>query len=180
MWPGVGENFSRGQPPQDNSVSSGVVWVTGLFSLCLEFNFKHGTRCEHVSHIHYIVLGNAQPSLTSRNTKVAKTPAFHFITLSHPGLTGGDCCRPWPQTLDHPITAENFSWDFRFQQDQWRWRWFWSWHWPWIFKVKYSVSYIWRKKSARWHKKIKHIGWLLGIKYSLQIWSWPWPWPWFL
>ena len=35
VWPGVGENFSRGQPPQDNSVrvGSGVVWVTGLFSL---------------------------------------------------------------------------------------------------------------------------------------------------
>ena len=26
--------FSRGQLPQDNSVGSGVVWVTGLFSLC--------------------------------------------------------------------------------------------------------------------------------------------------
>ena len=26
--------FLCGQPPQDNSVGSGVVWVTGLFSLC--------------------------------------------------------------------------------------------------------------------------------------------------
>ena len=31
---GWGKNFSRGQPSQDNSVGSGVVWVTGLFSLC--------------------------------------------------------------------------------------------------------------------------------------------------
>ena len=28
-----GGDFSRGQPPQDNSVGSGVVWVKGLFSL---------------------------------------------------------------------------------------------------------------------------------------------------
>ena len=37
IWPcgqGWEENFSRGQPPQDNNVGSGVVWVTGLFSLC--------------------------------------------------------------------------------------------------------------------------------------------------
>ena len=36
MWPGVGENFWGGPPPQDNSVGSGEVWVTGLFSLCLQ------------------------------------------------------------------------------------------------------------------------------------------------
>ena len=122
MWPGVGENFFTCQPPQDNSVSSGVVWVTGLFSLCLEFNFKHGTRWEHVSHIHYIVLGNAQPSLTSRNTKVAKTPAFHFITLSHPGLTGGDldafvpvCLVPLAPPLLLSLTA-----DFRSPNNFWK------------------------------------------------------------
>ena len=33
VWPGVGKIFSRGQPPQDDSVGFGVVWVTGLFSL---------------------------------------------------------------------------------------------------------------------------------------------------
>ena len=33
MWPGVRGIFLRGQPPQDNNVGSGVVWVTGLFSL---------------------------------------------------------------------------------------------------------------------------------------------------
>ena len=32
---GGGEFFSRGHPPQLNSVGFGVVWVTGLFSLCL-------------------------------------------------------------------------------------------------------------------------------------------------
>ena len=31
---GGGGDFSRGQLPQDNSVVSGAVWVTGLFSLC--------------------------------------------------------------------------------------------------------------------------------------------------
>ena len=30
---GWGENFSPCQPPKDNSVGTGVVWVTGLFSL---------------------------------------------------------------------------------------------------------------------------------------------------
>ena len=30
---GWGGNFSRGQPPQDDSVGSRVVWLTGLFSL---------------------------------------------------------------------------------------------------------------------------------------------------
>ena len=34
-WPGVGEKFSCGQPPQENSVGSGVVWVMGLLPLCL-------------------------------------------------------------------------------------------------------------------------------------------------
>ena len=32
VWPGVGKNFSHGQPPQDDSVGSWVVWVPGLFS----------------------------------------------------------------------------------------------------------------------------------------------------
>ena len=32
---GWGKFFSRGKPPQDNSVGSGVVWETGLFSLCM-------------------------------------------------------------------------------------------------------------------------------------------------
>ena len=30
---GGGRDFSHGQPPQENSVGSGVVWVTGMFSL---------------------------------------------------------------------------------------------------------------------------------------------------
>ena len=30
---GLGKFFSRGPPPQDNSVGSGEVWVMGLFSL---------------------------------------------------------------------------------------------------------------------------------------------------
>ena len=37
VWPGVGENFFAWSTAQDNSVGSGVVWVMGLFSLCVNY-----------------------------------------------------------------------------------------------------------------------------------------------
>ena len=45
---GWGGNFSRGPPPQDNSVGSGEVWVTGLFSLC---------RCMFTENYHCSIIG---------------------------------------------------------------------------------------------------------------------------
>ena len=47
---GGGGGVSRGQPPQDSSVGSGVVWVAGLFSLWPnDFILAQLTRCLNVS-----------------------------------------------------------------------------------------------------------------------------------
>ena len=52
VWPGVGGIFLRGQQPQDNSVGSGVVWVTGLFSLCWEWQ---GLGGPHVGPMNFAI-----------------------------------------------------------------------------------------------------------------------------
>ena len=49
MWPGMGGKCFVWSTPQDNSVGSGVVWVTGLFSLWAGFRSLNSILLDLVS-----------------------------------------------------------------------------------------------------------------------------------
>ena len=80
-WPGVGGfYFSHGHPPQVNSVGSGVVWVTGLFSLCDRVTHTHTRQAQAET----IPIGQNWPKV-----KIHRFTWF-IISFSCPGLVALD------------------------------------------------------------------------------------------
>ena len=83
---GWGEIFSRGQPPQDNGVGSGVVWVTGLFSLCV---ISHGYQGYSSGRLYFQAKSLVQIN-SKENIRMPTSHPWAFV-----GGSLGTCSFSW-------------------------------------------------------------------------------------
>ena len=193
----VGENFSHGQMPQDNSVGSGVVWITWLFSLCqynggdFMFLYRFVCRCIHRIHCVHCHHRPQTPVHTISFKQFFGLPSFlawlidYLILVNFHCDLDLECSRSnmefaisQPKVVQLPRNERQTYWlNCRPQM------------WPSGLTLLMTLTsnfqgqisnllYLNPKWSNCHITKSKDFDWTLGLKCDYQVWSLPWSWPW--